>query len=168
MFDNLTKTSSPTKAQAVVQEETQFYNDQIFTNVNFIREFRQSIQPYQTMIPTDVSLFLKANNLNQLTNSEANETRVENLKKEILNLEKKCLDSSQDLSNNRQHDGLNKQLVNDLKDEFNKANNLIDSFNQCIESLSCADFELPQKNNDLNIEDYYILSKKFQKVCCLL
>ena len=93
IFDNLTLSSSPKKALKEQEEfNNHLLNDQtkteIFTNLNFIREFRQSIQPYQTLIPNDISLYLKANNLQSInTSNETNETRFVNLKKKLESLE---------------------------------------------------------------------------------
>ena len=142
---------------------------EIFNNPDFIREFRQTIQPYQTLIPNDISLFLKANNLQQLnSNGESNELRFVNLKSKIEILENSLKKNSanelkQNLKIETEDSIINKKLMTELQSGFYSTNNLIIEFNKLIDELKIPTSD-ENDQQTLNLEEIYIFNSKFQEV----
>ena len=142
---------------------------EIFNNPDFIREFRQTIQPYQTLIPNDINLFLKANNLQQLnSNGESNELRFVNLKSKIEILENSLKKNSanelkQNLKIETEDSIINKKLMTELQSGFYSTNNLIIEFNKLIDELKIPTSD-ENDQQTLNLEEIYIFNSKFQEV----
>jgi hypothetical protein len=142
---------------------------EIFNNPDFIREFRQSIQPYQTLIPNDINLFLKANNLQQLnSNSESNDTRFANLKTKIESLENSLKknstnESKQNLKMKNDDLNINNKFITELKSGLDSTNNLILEVNEFIDKLGISTNDENHRQT-LNIEEIYSSNLMFQEV----
>ena len=177
IFDNTILPSCSSPRKRVEEQDTGYnksqINDQklnILNNLSFIREFHQSIQPYQTIVPNDVNLFLKANNLQQIgSNGESAEARIANLRKKISDLEISNLDTTTASTNHilrteNEKSIINKELINELKSGLDIADSSIQKFNNLIDVLHIPNEKNKSYSEMINIEEIYNLNKNFQHV----
>lgn len=155
------------KQQPVTNNE-----NEIFYNSNFFREFKQSIQTNQSLIPSDIARFIKSNPIcTNLDTSAINggDVYLNEINKKVLDIDEKIkkLDNKSSyseetgqISDNLQ---LDKALTNDLASQMTKLSETMIKFNDFMNNLK---HENTQKINDfeLNFEQAYNLNQKLNKV----